>query len=182
MLLSPFNKLTKTQENRLTHLLVFSTMILIICMLYLDSFLTNSVCKHGIVSFELAKDLKISERIINSWDETSKTSAGISLGLDYLFLISYSSLIAILIHKLNSHLWKNTRLYSFGVILIFSLFFAALFDAIENIGLIQLLLGNLKQTWSSIAYYFAVPKFVIILIGILYILFNFVYLLIKKYI
>ena len=59
--------------------------------------------------------------------------------------------------------------------------FAALFDAIENIGLIQLLLGNLEQTWSSLAFYFALPKFVIIVIGIIYILFNFVYYLVQKY-
>ncbi|WP_348718160.1 hypothetical protein [Tenacibaculum sp. 190130A14a] len=149
-------------------------------MLYLDSFLKNDVCKHGIVSFQLAKDITTSNEIINSWNQTSQIACGISLGLDFLFLISYPLLISILIHSLNEKLWLKSSIYNFSVILIFSLGFAALFDAIENIGLIQLLLGDIKQIWSSIAYYFAIPKFVIIVFGIIYILFNFVYSLFQK--
>ncbi len=180
MLISPFQNLSKKQERNLTIFLITSTLILILCMLYLDSYLKNEVCKNGIISFELAKDIAVSEKYINSWNETSKIACGISLGLDYLFLISYSLLIAVFIHKLNKKLWKDSSLYSSGVILIFSLFFAGFCDAIENIGLIKLLMGSTKQQWSSVAYFFAIPKFVFIAIGILYILFNFVYLLFKK--
>lgn len=180
MLTSPFKNLSRKQEQKLTRILIFSTSLLLIAMLYLDSFLKNTVCQHGIVSFQLAKNISVSNEIINSWSQVSQIACGISLGLDYIFLISYTLLIALLIHKLNEVLWKRSAIYNFGIILIFSLVFAAIFDAIENIGLIQLLLGNIEQKWSSLAFYFAIPKFIIIVIGIIYILFNFVYYLFQK--
>ncbi len=49
-------------------------------------------------------------------------------------------------------------------------FVAALFDAIENIALIKLLLGSNNSLFPSIAYYFASIKFVLIAIGIIYII------------
>jgi hypothetical protein len=149
-------------------------------MFYFDKFLTNTICKNGIISFQLAKDVTISEAILNSWSTQAKISAGLSIGIDFLYLIIYPSLIALLIHKLNKKLWSNHSFYSFGLIILYLQFVAALFDLIENIGLIQLLLGNITQFWTSIAYYFATIKFVLIAIGILYILINFTLFLIRK--
>ena len=180
MLTSPFSSLSKKAEKKLTFFLSFSTIFIGYFMLYFDSLLTNTVCKNGTISFQLAKDIHVSEAILNSWDNQSKMSAGISTGLDFLYLIIYPSLIALLIHKLNKKLWTNHSFYSFGIIILFAQFFAALFDAIENIGLIQLLLGNITQFWTSIAYYFAIIKFILIAIGILYIIINFIIFIIRK--
>ncbi|MGB1041928.1 MAG: hypothetical protein ACPGU6_00910 [Tenacibaculum sp.] len=179
MLNSPFKNFSKTKENQFTIIFILLTILVIIPMLILDSYLTNDVCKNGIVSFQLAKDINFSKEIINSWSEVAKICAGISLGLDFLFLLIYPTLIAILIHK-TSRLTRNKNIQNFGTSLIFGLILAALFDVIENIALIKLSLGNLKQLWSSLAYYFAVPKFIIILLAIVFILFNFVYLLFQK--
>ena len=78
---------------------------------------------------------------------------------DFLFLLVYALFISILIHTLNERLWKHTKIYTIGVILIWCMFLAALFDMVENVALIKLLLGDLQQKWSSIAYYFAIFKF-----------------------
>ncbi|NHZ86574.1 MAG: hypothetical protein GWP19_11965, partial [Planctomycetia bacterium] len=59
-------------------------------------------------------------------------------------------------------------------------FVAALFDAIENIALIKLLLGSQNGIYSSIAYYFASIKFAIIAIGIIYIIIGLLTLLFHK--
>jgi len=67
------------------------------------------------------------------------------------------------------------------VLLIWGVFLAALFDAIENIALLNLLSGNLNQVWSSMAYYFAVLKFSILAIVMVYILINLGVLLIRKF-
>ena len=48
-------------------------------------------------------------------------------------------------------------------------FVAAFFDVIENIALIKLLLGDIQRKWSLIAYYFAVIKFGLLFIAIVYI-------------
>ncbi|WBX71136.1 hypothetical protein [Tenacibaculum retecalamus] len=116
-------------------------------MLNIDYYLINDVCKNGILSFELAKDMQVSEAILNSWNTQAKINAGISLGLDFLFLMIYPPLIALLIHKLNKILWTGKPVYQVGLILLFSQFFTAIFDAIENICLIQLLLGSTNKLW-----------------------------------
>jgi hypothetical protein len=125
---------------------------------------------NGIVSFELAKDISKSESIINSWDEKAKMAAGVSLGFDFLFLLVYSLFIAVVMSRLNNSLWKDKYVYTIGKLLIVAIFIAALFDSIENIALIKIILGDSKQIWSLIAYYFASLKFIIILICIVYII------------
>ena len=142
--------------------------------------LVNNVCKGGVISFELAKDLDCSEKIINSWNENAKLNMSLSLGFDFLFLLVYSSFIALLIFNINNKLWKSKPFYKVGKLLIYAIFIAAFFDVIENIALIKLLLGDLKQIWSSIAYYFATIKFIIVLICIIYLLFSWSTLLFKK--
>ena len=104
----------------------------------------------------------------------------LSLGFDFLFLLVYSSFIALLIFNINNRLWKNKSFHRFGSFLIALIFIAAFFDVIENIALIKLLLGSLEQVWSSVAYYSAVTKFGIILISIIYLLINWVLLLFKR--
>ena len=180
MLQSPFSKLSKASEKKLTISLLILLLITISSMLFFDSFLKNEIAENGIISFELAKELETSKAVINSWNEQSKIAASLSMGLDFLFLIVYASFIALLIHKLNDKLWKDTTFYTIGNILVWGAFIMALSDAIENIALIRLLMGDLQQYWSSIAYYFAILKFIILALGILYILINSGLLLIRK--
>ena len=149
-------------------------------MRYLDSEIQNNETAQGIISFELAKDLSKSEAILNAWNMESKTAAGMSLGFDFLFLLVYSLFISILIDTLNERLWKHTKIYTIGVILIWCMFLAALFDMIENVALIKLLLGDLEQKWSSIAYYFAISKFSLLILGLLFIFISSFILILKK--
>lgn len=180
MFSSPFSKISKNQEKRLLYILIFSVAICIVILKYLDQFLVNETCTGGIVSFELAKDLETAGSYLNSWGENGKIAAGLSLGFDFLFPIVYTSLIALLIHKLNVLLWSDRSFFKFGNLLIWLTFLAGIFDYIENIGLVSLLLGNMEQVWVSIAFYFASIKFLVLLVAILYILLNFTYFLVKK--
>lgn len=180
MLSSPFSKLTKLQEKRLTYTLIPSLIAVIAILKYFDHFLINDICKGGIVSFELSKDLETAKAYMESWGDIGRNAAGLSLGLDFLFPFLYSTFIALLIHKLNERLYKGKEFYKIGIFLIWLQFLAAVFDLIENLGLIRLLLGDLDQFWVSISYYFAAMKFVLILIGIVYVLVNFGVFLIKK--
>jgi len=176
-LLSRYIKINNKQYYLLLSTLLF---IFIGLMRYLDSYLKTDLSTNGIVSFELAKDVDLSKAIINSWDETAKIAAGLSLGFDFLFLIIYSLFIAELIHGLNSKLWIDSSFYAIGHLLIKAIFIAAFFDIVENIALIQLLLGDLHAIWSNTAFYFAFSKFILIGICLIYILINTSVLLIKK--
>ena len=180
MFASPFTNITKNVEKKITFTLFYLLLISIIVMRYFDRFLVNENCELGIISFELSKTLERAQEILDSWSTLSKTYAGLNLGFDFLFLFIYTLFIAILIHKLNIRLWAGKALYKFGEILIWSMFLTAIFDCIENVSLIKLLIGGRQQFWVSIAYYFAVVKFVLIAISILYIIINFFILLFKK--
>jgi len=170
----------KTYKTRITILLLIALILNIIVIKILDTPLKNEVCKNGITSFELAKDLDQTVKILDSWDTKAKISMSLSLGFDFLFLLIYSSFIALLIYNINESLWKKKSFYRFGNLLIVLIFVAAFFDVIENIALMKLLLGDLKQIWSSIAYYSAFIKFTIVLICIIYLLINWVLLIFSK--
>lgn len=176
MVASPFYFVPKSAEKRLTIVLLIAMVILFSAMRYFDTPLKNEVSTAGIVSFELAKDLQQTKEILNSWDTYSKTSAGMSIGLDFLFLIVYAVFISLLIHRLNEYLWENSKLYKIGIVMIWAVFIAAVFDIIENIALIQLLLGDFQQKWSSTAYYFAVFKFGLLAMSIFFIVINLILL------
>jgi len=51
---------------------------------------------------------------------------------------------------------------------------------VENVALIKLLLGDLQQKWSSIAYYFAIFKFSLLTLGLLFIIMSSFILILKK--
>jgi len=174
------NGFIKTHKKKLTLFLLIVIIINIIAIRIFDSPLKNKVCSSGITSFELAKDINTTKDILNSWDANAKINMSLSLGFDFLFLLVYSSFIALLIFNVNNRLWKNKPIYKLGKFLILLIFIAAFFDIIENIALIRLLLGDLRQIWASTAYYFAIIKFGIVLITIIYLFINWLILLFKK--
>ena len=56
-----------------------------------------------------------------------------------------------------------------GVLLAWAQFGAALLDAVENYALIQVLLGSQQALWPAVARWCAIPKFLIVAAGLVYI-------------
>lgn len=177
---SPFEKIKKRTEKKITFSLFYILIISLIVMRYFDRFLVNEISPYGIVSFELAGTLDNAVAIINSWSDLSRTYAGLSLGYDFLFLLIYTLFISLMIHKLNQRLWFKKPFYRIGELLIWSMFLTAIFDTVENVSLIKLLVGARQQFWVSVAYYFAAAKFLLIIISFLYIIINSFLLLTKR--
>ncbi|RLD76842.1 MAG: hypothetical protein DRJ07_15620 [Bacteroidetes bacterium] len=167
-------------SNSLFRILLVLLLISIAVMRYFDSFLITEKSPNGIVSFELAKESYMANEMTLAWDTTAKIAAGLSMGFDFLFLIIYASFISFLILKINKYLFLNGDKSGLGKVFLALPFLAAFFDIIENIALIKLLLGDMQQKWSLIAYYFAVTKFGILLIAIAYILIGVVVLGFKR--
>jgi len=180
ILFSPFHKLKPSLEKRLTLISLIFLIGFIILMHFFDAPLKNEMSPNGMVSFELAKTLSKSEAILTSWDTLATASAKNSMMADFIFLVVYSFFIALIIHLLNKKVWKHGFVYQLGIIIGWLIFVAAFFDIIENFALVKLLYGDLQQLWSSIAYYFAVMKFGLLLLGIFFILMSLVALLFKK--
>jgi len=168
-------------KKRITITLLVLLLISISVMRYLDDFLITKISPNGIVSFELAKELSNSNEIINAWSTTAKSTAGLSLGFDFLFLLIYASFISRLVILINNRLFIKSKSIFLKQFLILLPFIAAFFDILENIALIKLLLGDLQQIWSSLAYYFAVIKFGLLIVVISYILVGFFIVFNRKY-
>jgi hypothetical protein len=124
----------------------------------------------GIVSFELAGNTANTERILESWDPNARIYAGLNLGVDFLFIDAYVGAIGLgcvlagtLLERRSHPLGVAGRYLAWAIVL------AGMLDCVENYALIRLLLGS-RQTWLAVvARWCALPKFLIVFAGLLYI-------------
>jgi hypothetical protein len=121
----------------------------------------------AIVSYELAGDVKTANAILDSWDAEAKVYAGFNLGFDYLWMPFYSTTIALAL------LWTAETLKLKGTpaalinLLAWGQWLAALLDALENTALLIMLFNQPTIPWPQIAYWSAVIKFTLVILGIL---------------
>ena len=149
-------------------LLVLLTLAVVFAMRTLDAPLRTGAAPNGIVSFELAGDLPAARAVLDSWNPQAKIFAGISLGLDYLFMILYGLTLWWVIRLLALRFPKGSVFYAGGLLLSAIIWLAVAADALENYGLIRLLTGSLQASWAHFASLSAQLKFAIVGLGLLY--------------
>ena len=161
---------TKTEKITLW-VLGLSTLALFIFISVLDQPLKTVAAPNGIVSFELAGGIEQSQKILSSWDHQARLSAIQSLVADYMFLIAYSFFFAFLIWSLSKYFIEKRKdsLVKIGIILGWLQFVAAIFDSFENYFLLRIIFGSQNPAYPEYAFYFALLKFLIILLGLGYI-------------
>ncbi len=167
----PFEWLSRPARNRAFLAVTALTLVLMPVMASFDKPLRTEAAPQGIVSFELAKTESHAAAILSSWNDAARISAGLSLGVDYLFLFAYSLSIAlgcVLLGGLERN--RGTILVPIAAPLAWMQLLAALLDAVENYALIQLLLGAGGGSWPALAWGCAVPKFIAVGLGLLYLI------------
>jgi hypothetical protein len=165
----PFTWLVPASQKRTFWFFSSLTVVLLITLRVLDSPLVNDTAPSGIVSFELAGELSQTRAILESWGPQAQLYAGVSLGLDYLFLISYASSIGLGCIIISASLAERASFISrLGVWIAWGLIVAAVLDALENYALIRLLFGSQNSLWPIVARWTAIPKFLLVLLGLLY--------------
>ena len=168
---NPFGWLSHRAQNRALAALAVVVLALMVAMSSVGRPLVDEAAPFGIVSFEFAGDLEAARAMLASWGERGRLYAALGLGLDYLFLISYATAIALGCAVVARGLsWRSARAAALGVGLAWALFAAALLDAVENYALIQLLLGASSEHWAPLAGWCALPKFAIVAAGLVYLL------------
>ncbi len=166
----PFNWLSASGQKRAFVALLALTLAVMVSLNALGRPLNTEVAPLGIVSFELAGELSLAQSMVESWGQTGQVYAGLNLGLDYVFLIAYSSSIALGCVLVARSLSRRVEFLSFaGVLLAWAQFGAALLDAVENYALIQVLLGSRQALWPVVARWCAIPKFLIVAAGLVYV-------------
>ena len=165
----PFEWLPISVQKRAIFPVFLLMLVVLAGLVVLGWPLMIEVAPLGIVSFQLAGELPLSLAIVESWGRSGQVNAGLSLGLDYLFLFAYASFIGlgcVLLARCFSQ--RIAALYVVGILLAWAVFGAALLDALENYALIRILLGTQRELWPSVALWSAIPKFLIIAIGTFY--------------
>lgn len=166
----PFNWLSTSGQKRAFVALFVLTLAVMAGMNALGRPLNTEAAPMGIVSFELAGELSLAQSMVESWGQTGQVYAGLNLGLDYLFMVTYSSAIALgCVLAARSLSRRVESLSSAGAILAWAQFGAALLDAVENYALIQVLLGSQQALWPVVARWCAIPKFLIVAAGLVYV-------------
>jgi hypothetical protein len=142
------------------------TLILFAVFRVLDSPLRTSSAPNGIVSFELAGNIKPAVDMLSSWDARAQLFAAFGLGLDYLFMPIYALALSLGIFlAAGRHAGAFAKV---GAWLGWGALIAPLFDAVENFSLWQIMLGDFQTLWPRLAAICATLKFILLLLGLAY--------------
>jgi hypothetical protein len=163
----PFQAISQTALVPVVIAFIAAALTLMVSLRIVDKPLQTDAAPSGIISFELAGDEETSLAVLQSWDQPAKIHAGFSLGLDFLFLITYAtaiSLACIWAMRLNA-----SSLAGLGVYFAWGQWIAALFDGLENTALFIILIQGPVSSWPQIAQIAAIIKFTLIILGLLFV-------------
>lgn len=150
--------------------LLITTGLLILTLNVLGAPLRTEAAPAGIISFEFAGEPETAQRIVGSWSPTTRIWAGFNLGLDYLFMIVYSTTIALGIVWIAQARAAAKWIGSLALLLAWGQWLAAGLDAVENAALMTSLVRTPAAPFPQIAWWSAALKFALVGAGILYVL------------
>lgn len=177
----PFASLSPSGQNRAFILFFILSIIVMISLQVTGEPLRTDVSPNGIISFEFAGELDVAQRMVDSWGPTGRIYAGLNLGLDYLFLAVYACAISLGCILVARRLYlRNAAPADAGIIIARAQFLAAVLDCVENYGLIQVLLETQYEAWPVVAKWCAWPKFLIVGIGLIYVVTGALWIVLRK--
>jgi hypothetical protein len=177
----PFMWIAESSRTRTGIVAALIAFGLLITLQALNAPLSTNAAPSGIISYELAGDVATAEEILDSWGPAGRVYAGLSLGLDYLFLFTYAIAIGLVCVLTADRLRARAAFLStLGFWLAWGMIAAGAFDFVENYGLIRMLIGEGKPWWPTIAYWCAVIKFILVGLGLAYLVVGFIVELIRS--
>ena len=168
---TPFDWIAAEKQKPVFISLAILTVVVMGCLQIIGGPLVTDAAPQGIVSYEFAGDFVTARSILDSWGTMGQVYAGLSLGLDFLFLFAYAGSIGLgcvlAARKLSP---QDGLVFKTGIWLAWGLPLAAFLDYLENYALIRLLLGSELALWPTMAYWCAIPKFLLVGIGLLFVM------------
>jgi len=164
---NPLSWLKEENRRAAFWVLLVATLVVFAAISALDGPLHTPAAPNGIVSYELAGSPAAAEAVLASWDARARVFAGLSLGVDYLFMVLYALTIGLGCLLVGEGLggWavRAARWLAWAQIL------AAGLDAVENWALIRWLLGSRVTVWPRLAAGCATVKFALVGLGLLFV-------------
>lgn len=158
------NSLFTAAQQRWQRWLTISTIAIAIAMLIVDHPLKTAHAPLGIISLQLAGGTQAAKQVVYDWGHKDRLAAAFGLGLDYLFLSSYSVWMFFGCRWAAVRWMKSSpnRGSLFGK-LAWGAFAAAILDAAENVVLLIFLQSDGRSVLYPLAFWCAVVKFLLIL-------------------
>lgn len=170
MKLHPLSRINPTSRPAVFMALLVATLIIMLVLNITGGHLRTGKASAGIISYELAGTEENARNILNSWDSQAKIYAGFNLGFDYLWMIFYSTTIALGLVWTAEAFNITGRPSTAITLLAWGQWLAALLDALENDALLTMLFNEPATPWPQIAFLSAVIKFTLVILGILVVL------------
>lgn len=182
MIRDPFVWLTESGQRRAFASLAALALLVMASLQVLGGPLKTEAAPMGIVSFEFAGETSYAQSMVASWGSQGRVYAGLNLGLDYLFVVSYAGAIGLGCVLVGKSLSKEKASLAgcLGVGLGWGQLVAGVLDAAENYALIRVLLGSVGELWPALARLCAIPKFLLVGIGLVYIVVGAVWIALRK--
>ena len=174
----PLSWLAPTHRRAAFGVLLIATLVVFAAISALDVPLHTAAAPNGIVSFEFAGGPEQAQAILASWDVTARIAAGLSLGVDYLFMVLYALTIGLGCVLVGEKLGGAAARLAVG--LAWGQVLAAVLDAVENWALIRWLLGSRAEFWPSLAAGCATVKFALVGLGLAFVLVGAVVLVLRR--
>lgn len=170
-MITPYGWLKESAHKYFFGFLTIINIVLVGIFAFIDQFLKNQIALRGIISFELAGSESQAKAIVESWNNYSRDVALFSLGLDYLFLFTYSLGLSFFCYLLATKNFSiNNSFYKLGIMISWVVLLTGVFDGLENYALLQILLFANYTFWPILAKYFAIAKFTLLALSLFYII------------
>lgn len=164
------------ERKKLLFLSIVLFVLASIGMGVVDVYMQNEITPYGIISFEFIKTIEASNAAMQAWGPTGQIATGISVGLDFLYLVMYISIGCIFLAMTSEKVSAISPSFGRALLILAYLYpVVGLLDVIENYSLIQLLLGSQDSIWPTTAYYCAITKFGGLAIAWVFVIFGQVY-------
>ena len=165
----PLEKIPEPIRRRWLWSLLIASGILVMIFAVTGASLNTGAAPQGIVSLQVAGSVTKASEMIASWDSKARLLAAFGLGIDYLFMPVYATLLGLACIGAAQQLRRSKwPLATLGSWLAWGLWLAAIFDALENIAQLVMLLGPVVSPWPEISAVCAYIKFALIFTGIQY--------------
>jgi hypothetical protein len=162
----PFERWPERRRGRWLFALALVYAVVQIAIAAVNRPLSTDAAPDGIVTLELAGTREEASRIVDSWErEGALDEAGVSLGLDFLYMPLYAVLMAGVLVAVNRRAqWKIVSAVAWAP------FIAAAFDVVETVSLVRVVDDPSVDGWAAVARAFALGKFALLIVTVLFIL------------
>ena len=161
----PFERWPERRRGRWLLALVLVYAVVQIAIGAVNRPLSTDAAPDGIITLELAGTPAEAERIVDSWERVGALDeAGVSLGLDFLYMPLYAAVLAALVIAVNRRArWKVGRAIAWAP------FAAAALDVVETVALVRVVDDPSVDGWPAVARVFALGKFALLVVTALFI-------------